>query len=135
MKHAVLATVLAALAVPASAHEMKSLPDASTLGKGIIKISPPVPQMGEHWADPNVLPLGPLYGVKDGKIVFAEFMISKEDFEKGKSWSNLMIGREDLPSVNHVAVEYLPNGHEGYEVPHYDIHLYFVDYETRQQWK
>jgi hypothetical protein len=134
MKHVVLPAFLAVLAVPASAHEMKSLPDASTLGKDIIKISPPVPQMGEHWADPKVLPLGPIYGVKDGKIVFVEFMISKEDFDKGKSWPNLMIGREDLPSVNHVAIEYLPSGHEGYEVPHYDIHLYFVDYATRQQW-
>jgi len=135
MKHFVLVAFLAAIVVPAAAHDMKSLPDASTLGKGIIKLSPPIPQMGEHWADPKVLPVGPIHGVKDGKIVFAEFMISKEDFEKGRSWPNLMIGREDLPSVNHVAVDYEPNGHEGYEVPHYDIHLYFVDYETRQQWK
>ncbi|MDJ0270628.1 MAG: hypothetical protein NXY59_08820 [Aigarchaeota archaeon] len=32
--------------------------------------------------------------------------------------------------VNHINIEYLPHGHEGFEVLHFDVHIYFVDAET-----
>ncbi|MGO4888044.1 hypothetical protein ACJ2A9_09825 [Anaerobacillus sp. MEB173] len=39
-----------------------------------------------------------------------------------------MDGMRGLPSplINHTNIEFLPEGHEGFEVPHYDIHHYFV---------
>ena len=39
------------------------LPLASSLPDNVVKISPVVPEMGEHWANPKDLPLGPIYGV------------------------------------------------------------------------
>ncbi|THF82142.1 hypothetical protein [Cohnella fermenti] len=55
------------------------------LPEGTIKITESVPAMGEHWANPQAgdLPMGPVYGVHDGKLVFLEFMIAQEDFING----------------------------------------------------
>ena len=39
------------------------------LPAGTIKVSPPVPGMGEHWANPRNLPLGPIYCVTNGKVI------------------------------------------------------------------
>lgn len=93
-----------------------------------IPISPVVPGMGEHWANPRNLPVGPIYGVYKGKVVFLEYMLSQEDLKAGKSWTNLAAD-PSLPPVHHVEVEFVPNGHEGYEIPHYDVHLYLVPHE------
>ena len=38
-----------------------NLPLASSLPDSVVKISPVVPEMGEHWANPKDLPLGPIY--------------------------------------------------------------------------
>ena len=54
------------------------LPLASSLPANVVKISPVVPGMGEHWADPKDLPLGPIYGVSEGRIIFFEFMIDRD---------------------------------------------------------
>lgn len=100
------------------------------LPEGTVQISPSVPGMGEHWANPQELPLGPIYGVEDGKLVFLEQMIDHAALVEGKSWTNIL-GMKGLPSpaVDHTDIEFQPNGHEGFEVPHYDIHHYFVTHE------
>jgi hypothetical protein len=84
--------------------------------------------MGEHWANPSTLPLGPIYCVHEGKIICLEFMMSQEDFKAGKSWPALA-GMEGLPPVNHTNIGFQPHGHEGFTVPHYDVHLYFLSPE------
>jgi hypothetical protein len=81
--------------------------------------------MGEHWADPATLPLGPIYCVHRGKIVCLEFMIAQQEFTEGQSWPALA-GMHGLPPVNHTRIGFEPAGHEGFEVPHYDIHMYFL---------
>lgn len=126
----VLRTLVAALAIaavtPALAAEA-ALPDASSLPKDIVKISGVVPQMGEHWANPADLPLGPIYGVSNGKVIFLEFMIDQASFSSGKSFDELASKAGiALPAIDHVDIGFEPHGHEGYEVPHYDIHMYFV---------
>jgi hypothetical protein len=97
------------------------------LPKGVIQLTPAVPKMGEHWARPQDMPLGPIYGVYNGKLVFLEQMPSQEFFTKGKSIVNLdgMRGYPS-PAINHTNIEFQPHGHEGYEVPHFDIHHYFI---------
>ncbi len=85
--------------------------------------------MGEHWANPKDLPLGPIYCVYKGKVVCLEFMISQADFAAGKSWPELS-GLKNLPPVNHINMGFEPKGHEGYEVPHYDMHIYFASPEA-----
>ena len=97
-----------------------------------VKVSPPVPGMGVHWANPKDLPLGPIYCVMRGKIVCAEFMIQHQAFIDGKSFERLRLGMQGkLPPVDHLDVTYMPHGHEGFEIPHYDLHMYFVPPEAR----
>jgi hypothetical protein len=128
-----LSLVAAALATTATvAHDAPALPDANILPARIVQISPVVPLMGEHWAETATLPLGPIYCVHEGKIVCLEFMISQADFEAGKSWPALS-GIKGLPPVDHVSVGFEPQGHEGFEVPHFDVHMFFISPEQVQQ--
>lgn len=129
MKKLLLVTAfwgLTGAAFAQSAYE--ALPSADTLPGDVIQVSPTVPGMGEHWANPATLPLGPIYCVHEGKIVCLEFMIAQEDFTSGKSWPALS-GMQGLPPVNHMNIGFEPQGHEGFTVPHYDIHLFFLSPE------
>lgn len=106
------------------------------LPKGSIQISPVVPAMGEHWANPQAgdLPTGPIYGVYENRLVFLEYMIAQDDFVNGKNHVNLE-GMKGVPSpaVVQMDIEYQAHGHEGFEVPHYDIHAYFITDEEQQK--
>lgn len=106
------------------------------LPEGSQQITPVVPAMGEHWSNPQAgdLPTGPIYGVYKGKLVFLEYMIAQEDFKQGKNYANLA-GMKGVPSpaAEQLDIEFQPNGHDGFEVPHYDIHMYFVSEEEQQQ--
>ena len=85
LRAATLAALLAVAASPALAHGT-TLPDVSSLPKDVIQLSGVVPGMGEHWANPAHLPLGPIYGVSNGKVIFLEFMIDQDSFKTGKSF-------------------------------------------------
>jgi hypothetical protein len=123
------AMALGLLASTASAQSaIDALPSADTLPEGVIQLSPTEPGMGQHWANPADMPLGPIYCVHEGKIVCLEFMIAQEEFTAGQSWPALA-GMDGLPAVNHVNIGFLEAGHPGFEVPHYDIHLYFLSPE------
>lgn len=108
------------------------------LPEGTVKITESVHGMGEHWSNPQAgdLPTGPIYGVHDGKLVFLEYMIAQEDFAKGINHTNLA-GMKGVPSPDVVQVdfEFQKLGHEGFEVPHYDIHAYFITDEEQQSIK
>jgi hypothetical protein len=84
-----------------------------------------IPTMGYHYAKPKNWPFGPIYGYYKGKPVFSEVMISKADFDAGKSWNDLL---KPLPGyhIDHVDIWFEPNGHPGYETPHYDIHAWYM---------
>ncbi|GBD40247.1 hypothetical protein HRbin38_00102 [bacterium HR38] len=97
------------------------------LPEGTVQLTPCVPGMGEHWAKPSDLPFGPIYGVMGEKVVFVEIMVSQADFAAGKSWTEVLRPLKGH-GIDHVDIEFLPKGHEGYEVPHYDIHAYFVSH-------
>ncbi|MBV8344528.1 MAG: hypothetical protein JO190_05980 [Candidatus Eremiobacteraeota bacterium] len=87
-------------------------------------VSPCIATMGEHWANLKDLPLGPIYGVWQGKPVFTEIMVSQAQLRTGFSYANI----HALPgyTIDHIDVSFEPNGHEGYPIPHYDIHAYYV---------
>lgn len=108
------------------------------LPKGSVQITPVVPAMGEHWSNPEAgdLPTGPIYGVYKGKLVFLEYMVAQEDFKAGKNHVNLA-GMKGVPSpaVVQFDLEFQEHGHEGFEVPHYDIHAYFITEEEQQKIK
>lgn len=110
-----------------SALGAEELPVASSLPKNVVQISPVIPGMGEHWADPKDLPLGPIYGVSEGRVIFLEFMIDRATLAQGKSFTELASKAGiKLPPVDHMDIDWEPKGHHGFVVPHYDIHLYFV---------
>lgn len=120
-----LATAVGATKV--TYHKNENLYYVLVLPAGVVQITPAVPKMGEHWANPKDLPMGPIYGVYNGKLVFLEQMPSQEFFIKGESLVDLD-GMRGLPSPSIVQtdIEFQKNGHEGYTVPHYDIHHYFI---------
>lgn len=108
------------------------------LPAGTIQISESVPAMGEHWSNPQAgdLPLGPIYGVHEGRLVFLEYMVAQDDFEKGINHVNIA-GMKGVPSppVVQMDIEFQSQGHEGFEVPHYDIHAYFISEDEQQNIK
>jgi len=93
-----------------------------------------VPGMGQHWGNPAELPIGPIYGVEKGKLVFIEQMILQDDFTNGVNHVDIP-GMKGMPSppIVHSDFELVPNGHPGFEVPHYDVHHYFVTHEEHLQ--
>ncbi len=122
---------------PLSYASSESRPD---LPEGVQKLSELIPGMGEHWADPKTMPIGPIYLVHEGKVVGMEYMFTPELMEEvsvdtpdGKltfsQLSDLHVGK----NVNHINVEFLPKGHAGFEDPHFDVHLYFVTPEERHK--
>ena len=123
------AVILMATGVNAFADEFAKLSDTGILPQGTVKISETVPSMGEHWSRPEDLPLGPIYCVHKGKVVCIEYMMSQADLQAGKSWPEL-VGLKNLPPINHVNMGFMPTGHHGYEIPHYDLHIYFVSPEA-----
>ncbi len=80
--------------------------------------------MGEHWVNLKDAPLGPIYGVWQGKPVFTEIMVSVEKLKQGFSYANI----HALPgyAIDHIDFKYEPQGHAGFPVPHYDVHAYYV---------
>ncbi|MBV8530902.1 MAG: hypothetical protein JO104_06260 [Candidatus Eremiobacteraeota bacterium] len=89
-----------------------------------VLLSPCIATMGEHWARLKDLPLGPIYGVWQGKPVFTEIMVSVKQLEQGFSYADVRA----LPgfTIDHVDFKFEPNGHPGFLVPHYDLHAYYV---------
>jgi hypothetical protein len=106
--------------------------NVTVLPEGVIKLTPAVPQMGEHWANPKNMPLGPIFGLYNGKLIFIEVMPAK-DLDKT---IHDIPGTGDIPipiKVDHFDIDWEPNGHEGFLVPHYDIHEYFISREEQNQ--
>ena len=105
------------------------------LPDGTIQLDPQVvPAMGEHWANPKQMPNGPIYGVYNGKLVFLEYMFAQDDFIKGKSHTTLD-GMKGLPSPSVVQtdLEFQPHGHPGFDIPHFDLHHYFISDEEQHK--
>ena len=119
----------ATLLLPGTAmaqSELDSLPMLKDLAPEAKQISPHVPQMGEHWANPENLPVGPIYCVIEGRVVCVEYMFDAADLEGGTSWTGLLPGIE-TPPISHIDVEFRPDGIEPHPVPLYQLHIYFAD--------
>lgn len=92
-----------------------------------------IPTMGFHYVNPKNAPFGPIYGYYQGKPVFTEVMIDKRAFDAGRSWDNEL---KPLPgyAIDHVDIWFEPHGHPGYEVPHYDIHAWYVSHAVHMKY-
>lgn len=93
------------------------------LPAGYVMVSPCIQAMGEHWANPKDL-TGTIYGTYKGKTIFSEAMIPVTNLNKGYTDPNLkaLSGH----TIDHVSIEWHPNGHEGLPFPHYDVHAYYI---------
>ncbi len=115
-----------ATAMPSNAPALPPQPKVHPAGlpKNALLVSPCIATMGEHWATVKDLPLGPIYGVWQGKPIFTEIMVSSAQLQKGFSYANI----HALPgyTIDHVDFEFEPHGHEGFPVPHYDLHAYYI---------
>jgi hypothetical protein len=122
-----LGGIVAAQPVLASLQQPSTTPIAWMAPPGVVQVSPCVPLMGEHWARPEDMPLGPIYTVYQGRLMAIEYMPPQSDFAAGKSWHELAFTYwgQQLP-IQHADFGFQPNGHEGYEVPHYDLHFFVV---------
>lgn len=104
------------------------------------KLSDVVPGMGEHWANPENLPIGPLYLVHDGEVIGIEYMFTTDLMDEitmatpeGEMVFKQLPGLRIDMYVNHMEIEFLPQGHEGFEEAHFDVHLYFISALERQE--
>ena len=97
--------------------------------RGIPKDAKPwfgcIPSMGYHYVRDADKPFGPIYGYYKGKPVFTEIMVNRAFLSSGKSWDEQLKPLTGY-HIDHVDVWYEPNGHPGYQVPHYDIHAWYV---------
>ena len=124
-----LGAVVAAQPTWASLQQPTTIPIAWMPPPGVVQISPCVPTMGEHWADPATMPMGPIYTVDKGRLISIEYMPAQADFAEGKSWNDLTFTYWGQPlPIRHADIDFLHEGHEGYEVPHYDMHFYLVNH-------
>ncbi|HUY40703.1 MAG TPA: hypothetical protein VMV82_03955 [Candidatus Dormibacteraeota bacterium] len=116
------AAAVAAPAGPALPPQPRVHP--AGIPRNAVLVSPCISTMGEHWAALRDLPNGPIYGVWQGKPVFTEIMVSVTQLQHGFSWANVRA----LPGyhIDHIDFEFEPHGHEGFPVPHYDLHAYYV---------
>ncbi len=124
---ACLMTTTSAVAAPPDA-EMQLPPQPAVrpagIPEGAVMVSPCIATMGEHWVNLKDAPLGPIYGVWNGKPVFTEIMVSVKQLQDGFSYANI----HALPgyTIDHIDFRFEPNGHGGFPVPHYDLHAYYV---------
>ena len=132
---AIAALFVSAFAAPAVAapteaqgtDEVRPLPVMWNPPPGVVQLTPCVPNMGEHWANPVNMPLGPIYTVDRGRLISIEYMPSQADFAAGRSWTDLKFLYWGSPlTIQHADIEFQPQGHEGYEIPHYDMHFHLV---------
>jgi len=69
----------------------------------------------------------------EGRVTCMEYMIAQGNFAKGRSFETLRpwFAGVGQPAIDHMEFNFEPHGHDGYEAPHYDVHMYFVSPEIR----
>ncbi len=122
----VVAMLVGGIACAPAASKMELPADA-------IQLSDVIPQMGEHWANPAQLPLGPIYLVYKGEVIGIEYMWSDDMLQEveiptpeGSEHINVLVPLPVGVVVDHVDYAFMPHGHEGFEAPHHDLHMYFI---------
>lgn len=123
---AMLAAAALALAAPVAADGLSHLPLLSDIAPDAVAISPHVPQMGAHWANPAQLPLGPIYCEIEGRIVCVEYMFPASALAAGTDWTQIATGMA-TPPITRIDMEYKPDGVGTFQEPLYQLHLYFAD--------
>jgi hypothetical protein len=125
---ALASSLLLIPALAGASETFEHLPEIVEAVLGAVQISPHVPHMGEHWAEPANLPGGPIYCVIEGRIVCVEYMFEAEDLATGMEWLSLY-PRIETPPISHIDVEFKSDGIGPRPVPLYQVHLCFAGKE------
>ncbi|WP_139257484.1 hypothetical protein [Natronohydrobacter thiooxidans] len=126
LKSIALATACLGIALPAAADGLSHLPLLTDIAPNAVAISPHVPHMGAHWAEPANLPLGPIYCEIEGHVVCVEYMFLASQLSSGADWTSLLPGMQ-TPPITRIDMEYKPDGVGPFQEPLYQLHLYFAE--------
>lgn len=124
----IFAAICLSLAAPAAADGLSHLPLLSEIAPDAVSISPHVPHMGAHWAEPANLPLGPIYCEIEGRVVCVEYMFLASQLSSGADWTGIMTGME-TPPITRIDMEYKADGVGPFQEPLYQLHIYFAESE------
>jgi hypothetical protein len=118
-----------------------------TIPEGYEQASPVIPAMGEHWANLAEFgaqaqaqeTMGPIYMVYKGEVIGVEYMWSRDMLQEisipTPEGAEVFEALAPVPvgaTVDHMDITFVPEGHPGiYEVPHWDIHMYFISQEEK----
>lgn len=129
LKSMALTAACLALVAPAAADDFSHLPLLSDIAPEAVAISPHVPQMGAHWAEPANLPLGPIYCEIEGRVVCVEYMYLASQLSSGADWTGIATGMQ-TPPITRIDMEYKPDGVGPFQEPLYQLHIYFAESEV-----
>ncbi|TQM94602.1 hypothetical protein [Roseinatronobacter monicus] len=101
----------------------------SVIAPDAVAICPHVPHMGEHWAEPAALPLGPIYCVIEGRVVCVEYMFLASELASGAGWTEIATGMQ-TPPLTRIDMEYKADGVGPFQEPLYQRHPYFAKSEV-----
>jgi hypothetical protein len=125
----ILAISLLSFGIGSTAHAdgLSHLPLLSDVAPDAVAISPHVPNMGVHWANPADLPNGgPIYCEIEGRVVCLEYIFPADAINGGNDFTGLPAGIE-TPPITHIDWEYKADGVGGNPTPVYQLHIYFAD--------
>jgi len=111
---------------PSAATDIGGLPTIAEIAPDAVPISPHVPQMGVHYANPADLPTGPIWCVIEGRVVCVEYLFLASALAAGESWNTLSTGGVLAP-ITHVDVDYVPGGVGPFQEPLYQLHIWFAN--------
>ena len=126
---------IAAIAITFLAANVATAQTVKDLPTGVVKVAGAVPGLGEHWADPKDLPLGPIYGVMNGNIVSLVFEVLSKDLQGPRGWEMKFKWPDFLPKPDHIDIEYMPKGHRNMAVPHFAFHGFLVAHAVHAAYK
>lgn len=105
------------------------VPKEITLPADAVQVQACANNKGTLYTKPADIPLGPVYMVRNGKVIGIEFMLNKDEFLGGQSYKFLsVLGMK----IDHFNLGLLSQGHEGNPVPHYHLDLYNVGKDVEQ---
>lgn len=100
------------------------------LPRGVSRLTGVLPTIGERWGDPATMPFGPTYLVYGERVIGWEIHVSRAELDAGRSWPTFVLARTG--NVDHAELHFQPNGHDGFAVPHYDLHAYTITVDQQR---
>jgi hypothetical protein len=119
---------LIAVLVPVVPLAAVAQPSGPQLPPGAVVERTCLPGYGQLAYLSKDVPFGPYYGVYQGKLIFTEYKVTLQEAQQGRL-TNL---KSVTGPVDSVDMLWRPRGHQGFEVPHFDVFLWNIPPSERQ---